>query len=87
MTEAVPDDFNVWNAPYGSYGYIEIDAVQQDERSAGRRNVSVGFNFITRKILMSKYRSDFSFAVSEVQFFNQNCECATFSLHDCMTVT
>ena len=38
--------------------------------TAGRRNVSINANFNTKKILMYKYSSSFSFAVSEVAFFN-----------------
>ena len=43
---AVPNDFEVWNAPIASYSRGE---------PAGRRNVSVNVNFSTKRILMYKF--------------------------------
>ena len=71
---AVPDNFDIWDAPTSSYSYVEVAAVPPSEWSAGRKNVSVSFNVTTTKILMVKFSSSFSFAVSEVKFFNYNCK-------------
>ena len=64
---AVPDDFNVWNATTASYSRVDIAAVPPGGKLAGHRNVSINFNYTTTKVLM--YRSDFMFALSEVEFF------------------
>ena len=69
---AVPDDFDVWDAPPGNSRYTDIATVPLGEESAGRRNASINFNFSTKKILMVKTKSDFQFAVSEVEFFTCN---------------
>ena len=66
---AVPDDFNIWDAITVSYRYVEVATVPPDGELAGRRSVSINVNFNTRKVLMFKARSDFQFAVSEVEFF------------------
>ena len=66
---SVPDDFEVWDAPTASYSYVNIDAVPPGGEPAGRRNVSVNVNVITKRILMYKFSSSFIFAVSEVEFF------------------
>ena len=78
---AVPDNFNVWDAPISSYIISDIAAVTQSSNVVGRRNVSVGFNVTTIKLLMYKFRSTYSFAVSEVEFFNHTCKQATCMLH------
>ena len=69
---AVPDDFDVWNAPITSYPYVDIAAVPPGGEPAGRRNVSINVNFNvtfnTRKVLLYKFSSTFKFAVSEVEF-------------------
>ena len=66
---AVPDDFDVWDAPRTSYSLVDVASVSPDGGPAGQRNVSININFSTRKVLMYKYRSNFQFAASEVQFF------------------
>ena len=71
---AVPDDFNVWKSPTSSYSYVDVAEVPQDEEPAGHRNVSVGFNVTTMKLLMFKFHSTYAFAVSEVEFFNHTCK-------------
>ena len=71
---AVPDDFNVWDAPTSSYSYVDVAAVPPDEEPAGHRNVSVGFNVTTMKLLMLKFSSSYSFVVSEVEFFSHTCK-------------
>ena len=71
---AVPDDFDVWEAPTTSYSYVEVAAVPPGGgESAGHRNVSVGFNVTTLKLLMYKFRSTFTLAVSEAEFFTNSC--------------
>ena len=66
---AAPDDFDVWDASPGNSRSVDIAAVPPGEGSAGRRNVSVSFNFSTTKILMIKLSSTYKLAVSEVDFF------------------
>ena len=67
---AVPDDFDIWNAPTSSYSYVEVAAVPPSEEPTGRRNVSINYSSIknTSKILLVKFSSNFSFTVSEVEF-------------------
>ena len=78
---AVPDDFDVWDAPTTSYSPAEVAEVPPGEEPAGHRNVSVGFNVTTLKLLMFKFSSSYTFAVSEVEFFNHTCKQATCMLH------
>ena len=80
---AVPDDFYAWDPPTSSYNHADIAAVPPaaGEELSGHRNVSVGFNVITMKLLMYKFSSTFSFAVSEMEFFNHTCKQATCMLH------
>ena len=66
---AVPDNFDIWDAPSASYSRVDIAAVPPDGEPAGRRNVSVNVNFNTKRILMYKFSSSFILAVSEVEFF------------------
>ena len=68
---AVPDDFDVWEAPTSSYSHVDVASVPPGEESAGRRNISIDFRYITRKILMSKLHSTFSLGLSEVEFIQQ----------------
>ena len=68
---AVPDFFDVWDAASASFSLVYIAAVPPGGEPAGRRNVSVKFNFTTKRILMYKYSSSFRFPVSEVEFFAQ----------------
>ena len=37
---AVPNDFDVWDAPILTYSHVDVAAVPPDEEPAGRRNVS-----------------------------------------------
>ena len=73
---AVPDDFDVWDAPAASYYHGEVAAVSQDEWPAGCRYFSVYFDLgITlTKLLMMKFRSTLAFAVNEVEVFNHCCK-------------
>ena len=71
---AVPDDFDVWNATTASYSRLDIAAVPPGGEPAGRRNVSIyiHLNFTTKRVLLYKHSSSsFSFAVSEVEFFER----------------
>ena len=69
---AAPADFDVWDAPPGNSRYANIAAVPPGEESVGRRNISKNLNFSTTKILMVKFGSNFTLAVSEVEFFTCN---------------
>ena len=68
---AVPDDFDIWDAPTASYSYVDVAKMLPGGEPASRRNVSINFNIVvnTRKILLYKFSSSFSFALSEVEFF------------------
>ena len=67
---AVPDDFDVWDAPTSGTPYTDIASVPPGGEAAGHRSVSVNFN--TKRLLIYKYSSSFMFAVSEVEFFRCN---------------
>ena len=73
---AVPDDFNVWDAPTTGTPHVDVAAVPPGGEPAGRRNVSINVNFSTKKVLMYKFSSSFQFAASEVKFF----KCKQFSI-------
>ena len=75
---AVPDDFNVWDAPTTSNPRVDIASVPPSREPAGRMNVDINVNFITKKVLMYKYSSSYQFAVNEVEFFT--CEGIKMSL-------
>ena len=68
---AVPDDHDIWEAPTVSdkQDIVGVAAVSPGGEPEGHRNVSIRFDFATKKVLMIKYGSTFSFAVSEVEFF------------------
>ena len=72
---AVPDDFDVWDAPTTSIPHVDVAAVPPGEEPAGRESLSINVNFNTRKVLIDKFSSRFQFAVSEVEFFNCNSPC------------
>ncbi len=69
---AVPDNFDIWDAPALSYPHADVTSVSPGGEPAGRRNISISVNFKTKKVLMYKDSSSFKFAVSEVEFFT--CE-------------
>ena len=69
---AVPDDFDVWDAPVASNGFQDITLVPPGGELTGQRSVSINFNYTTTKVLMYKSRSDFMFSVSEVEFLTCN---------------
>ena len=70
---AVPDDFDVWDAPTTSDPRVEVASVPAGGEPADRRNVSINvnfnnnyyFNFNTKKVLMYKFSSTFAFVVSD----------------------
>ena len=66
---AVPDDFDIWDAPLSGTPYVGVASVPPGGEPVGRRNVSINVNFNTMKVLMYKYSSSFSFVLSEVEFF------------------
>ena len=71
---AVPDDFDIWDAPSASYSYINFAAVPPDEEPAGLRNISItNIQVTTKKVLLTKFSSSYSFALSEVEFFTRAC--------------
>ena len=71
---AVPDDFDVWEAPTLGTPYVGVTSVPPGGEPADRKNISINANFNTRKILMYKFSSSFQFAVSKVEFFRCNGE-------------
>ena len=67
---AVPDNFNVWDAPSTSYSRVDVASVSPGGEPAGRRNASINVNFKLKKVLMYKFNSTYKFAVSEAEFFS-----------------
>ena len=65
----VLNTFDIWDAPTVSDIYVEVPAEPEDGEPDGHRKISISFNFDTARILMIKFRSEHSFAVSEVKFF------------------
>ena len=65
---AVPDDFDIWDAPRTSYPHVDIASIPPGRQPADHRNVSINVNFNTKRVLMYKFRSTFAFSVSEVEF-------------------
>jgi hypothetical protein len=68
---AVPDEFDIWDAPTSGTPYVGVASVPPVGEPAGYRSISINanINFNTGKVLMYKYSSSFRFAVSEVEFF------------------
>ena len=69
---AVPDVFDIWDAPATSYQYVDVAAVPPGGEPTGRRNINISVNFNTKKLQMYKFSNSFQFAVSEVEFFACN---------------
>ena len=66
---------DVWDAPISSNSFVDVAAVPPDAEQAGvnssdQRNVSIHIVVNTNKVLLVKFSSSFSFAMSEVEFFN-----------------
>ena len=68
---AVPNDFEVWDAPTTSYPRVNGASVPPGGEPAGHRNINIDVNFNTKKVLMHKFSSAFVFSVSEVEFFTR----------------
>ena len=66
---AVPDDFDVWDAPRTNYPRAEVASVTPGGGPAGHRSANITINSNTKRVLMFKFSSTFQFAVSEVEFF------------------
>ena len=72
---AVPDDFDVWDAPTSGYSHVDVVAVPPSGEPAGHRNVSITYyHYIsTSKLLLVKFASSYPFQVSELEFLCYNC--------------
>ena len=68
---AVPDNFDIWDAPTTGIPHVDVAAVPPGGEPAGRRNVSINDTFTIMKVLMYKFSSSFQFAASEVKFFKR----------------
>ena len=77
----VPVDFDIWDVPTISYPQVGVASVLPGGEPAGRRRVSVNVNFNTKKLLMFKYSSSFSFAMSEVEFLNCSKSATIIIMH------
>jgi hypothetical protein len=66
---ALPDDFDIWDALTSGNPWVSIPSVPPDGEPTGRRNIRIYVIFNTKKVLMYKFSSTFSFALSEVEFF------------------
>ena len=71
---AVPDDFDVWIAPFTSYPHVDTAAVPPGGEPAGHSCISINVTFNTMKVLMYKFSSSFLLAMSEVDFLTCNCK-------------
>ena len=69
---AVPDDFDVWDAVISSYNRVEVAAMQPIEVLTGSMITSVHTNLSSTKVLLYKFSSTYTFALSEVEFFTCN---------------
>ena len=74
---AVPDNFDIWDAPTTSNPHADVAAVPPGREPAGRRNISISVNFNAKKVLMYKFSSSFQFEVNEVEFV----ECKQYSAY------
>ncbi len=75
---AVPNSFDVWDAPTVSTPNVDVASVPSGEKPVGHRNVSININFNIKKVLMYK-SSEFRLEVSEMQFFCSSCKCISFA--------
>ena len=71
---AVPDDFDVWDAITSMYrnSHVDVAEVPPDGESVGLKNISISYNFNTKKVLMYKFATLHTFAMSEVEFFQNS---------------
>ena len=83
---AVPDNFDVWDAPTTIYPSVNVASFPPGGEPAGRRSASINVNLNTKRVLMYKYRSSFQLAVGEVEFFTCTCsEWPCYSYIQCIT--
>ena len=75
---AVPDDYDIWDAPTSGTPHVDVAAVPPDGEPVGRRNISITANFNTQKVFMYKFSSTFQFAMSEVEFFSKYHACTSY---------
>ena len=68
---AVPDDFDIWDAPSTGYPQVNVVAVPAGREPAVHRNISINVNFNAKRVLMNKYSSTLALAISEVEFFTR----------------
>jgi hypothetical protein len=68
---AVPDDLDVWDTVPSGTPYVGVASVPPDSKAdiAGRRSININTDFNTKKVLVYKFSSSFSFSLSEVEFF------------------
>ena len=86
---AVPDDFDVWDAPTSRYSHVDVAAVPPSGESAGHRNVSITIYYYTSKLLLVNFESNYPFQVSELEFLCYNCDsknCNTNQLLKVLTI-
>ena len=76
----IGDNFNVWDSPINA-PFVGTGSIPPGGEPIGGRNVTIKVNnhFNTTKVLMGKLRSDFQFAVSEVEFFSSNSKIFTLA--------
>ena len=63
---AVPDDFDVWDAPNISYPHVEVDSIPL--HAGGWNSHIIVNNLNTKKVLMYMFSNSLVLAVSEVEF-------------------
>ena len=83
---AIPDDFDVWDAPISSYSHVDVTTVPPGGEPAGHKSISISFNNTrTNKILLVKSSSSYPFQLSEAEFTRSFCssqQVSTSTLRD-----
>ena len=54
---AVPDDFDVWDAPTTNYSHVDVESVPPGGEPASHRSVNINVNLNTKRALMYKFSS------------------------------
>ena len=74
---AVPDDFDVWDAPTAlSHSLVDVAIVPPSGEPAGHRNIRISFDnihFSTTKTLFVNFSSSYTFQLSRVEFIRSFC--------------
>ena len=65
---AVPDDFDIWDAPNTSTPYTVVATVAPGGEPAGHRSVGINANLNTTKVQIHSNISNSTFALREVEF-------------------